>query len=95
MKGKGEMMRIVGNKVLILFSDIASRCSAIRLHLKILASPLPDAYTVSTLLPKIAAIAITRLAITRSKVQEMGEDEANARVENWNASTNCSTTAST
>jgi hypothetical protein len=69
------MTRIVRSKALILFSEIASRCSAIWFHLKILASPLPIAYTVSTLLSRIAATAIMRLVITRLNLKVYEDEE--------------------
>jgi len=66
---------MIRSKILVLFSAITSRCSAVSLRLKHLSSPLPpDAYTASTLLPKIAVTAITGLVITRLKVPEVKED---------------------
>ena len=75
-KRKMEMMKTIRSKALVLFSEMVSLVSAAKKHLNLPPSLLPDTYTASTLLPKIAATAITRLVITRPKVQEMRGDEA-------------------
>ena len=60
---------------LFLFPEIAARCSRMRLHLKVLVSPLPDAYPVGKFPTRIVATAITGL-VTRSEVREINDDGA-------------------
>jgi len=45
------------------------------LNLDILASPLPDSYTVSTLLTRIVATVIARIVITRSNLKAYEDEE--------------------
>ena len=72
-----ETITTIRSKILVLFSAMASLCSAVSWRLKDLPSLLPpDAYTASTLFTKIAATAITGLVITKLKGQAMRADEA-------------------
>jgi len=63
------MVKTIRRKLIILSSAITSLCSAASLHLKLLLPLLPDAYTASAPLPKIAATVITRLVTTRPNLK--------------------------